>query len=78
MSFALEGFSAFKEEGREEDRRSINREKGSNLSMFSRTICLYLCFSDSSNVKKTKPMQSDHCPLVDGTQKLGTVHYSGT
>ena len=53
-----EGFSAFKGERREEDRRSTNRDK-----RFSKTSN----FSASSNVKETKQTQSDHCPLADGT-----------
>ena len=56
-----EGFSAFKGERREEDRRSTNRDK-----RFSKTSN----FSASSNVKETKQTQSDHCPLADGTHKI--------
>ena len=56
-----EGFSAFKGERREEDRRSTNRDK-----RFSKTSN----FSASSNVKETNQMQSDYCPLADGTHKI--------
>ena len=58
MVFVHEGFSAFKGEQREEDRRSTNRDK-----WFSKASN----FSASSNVKETKQMQNDHCPLADGT-----------
>ena len=61
IAFVHEGFSAFKGERREEDRRSTNREK-----RFSKTSN----FSASSNVKETKQTQSDHCPLADGTHKI--------
>ena len=61
IAFVHEGFSAFKGERREEDRRSTNRDK-----RFSKTSN----FSASSNVKETKQMQSDHCPLADGTHKI--------
>ena len=61
IAFVHEGFSAFKGERREEDRRSTNRDK-----RFSKTSN----FSASSNVKETKQTQSDHCPLADGTQKI--------
>ena len=60
-AFVHEGFSAFKGERREEDRRSTNRDK-----RFSKTSN----FSASSNVKETKQTQSDHCPLADGTHKI--------
>ena len=56
-----EGFSAFKGERREEDRKGTNRDK-----RFSKTPN----FNASSNVKETKEMQSDHCPLADGTHKI--------
>ena len=61
IAFVHEGFSAFKGERREEDRRSTNRDK-----RFSKTSN----FSASSNVKETKQTQSDHCPLADGTHKI--------
>ena len=61
IAFVLEGFSAFKGERREEDRRSTNRDKG-----FSKTSN----FTASSNVKETNQMQRDHCPLADGTHKI--------
>ena len=61
MAFVHEGFSAFKGERREEDRRSTKKEK-----MFSKTSN----FSASSNVKETKQMQKDHCPLADGPHKI--------
>ena len=56
-----EGFSAFKGERREEDRRGTKRDK-----RFSKTSN----FSARSNVKETKQTQSDHCPLADGTHKI--------
>ena len=61
IAFVHERFSAFTGERREEDRRNTNRDKG-----FSKTSN----FSASSHVKETKKMQSDHCPLVDGTHKI--------
>ena len=61
IAFLHEGFIAFKGEQREEDRRSTNRDK-----LFSKTSN----FSASSNLKETKQMQSDHCPLADGTNKI--------
>ena len=61
IAFVHEGFSAFKGERREEDRRGTNRDK-----RFSKTSN----FSASSNVKETKQTQSDHCPLADGTHKI--------
>ena len=61
ITFVHTGFSAFKGERRDEERRSANRGK-----RFSKTSQ----FSASSNVKKTKQMQSDHCPLADGTHKI--------
>ena len=61
ITFVNEGFSAFKGERREGDRRSTNRDK-----RFSKTSN----FSASSNVKETKQTQSDHCPLADGTHKI--------
>ena len=61
IAFVHEGFPAFKGERREEDRRSTNRDK--RLSKTSN-------FSASSNVKETRQMQSDHCPLADGTHKI--------
>ena len=60
IAFVHEGFSVFKGERREEDRRSTNRDK-----RFSKTSN----FSATSNVKETKQKQSDHCPLADGTHK---------
>ena len=60
MAFVHEGFSAFKEE-RKEDRRNANREK-----QFSKTSN----FSASSNLQETKQTQNDHCPLADGTHKI--------
>ena len=61
IAFVHKGFSAFKGERREEDRRSTNRDK-----RFSKTSN----FSASSNVKETTQTQSDHCTLVDGTHKI--------
>ena len=61
MAFVHEGFSAFKGERKEEDRRNGNREK-----QFSKTSN----FSASSNLQETKQTQSDHCPLADGTHKI--------
>ena len=61
IAFVHEGFSAFKGEQKEEDRRSTNRDK-----RFSKTSN----FSASSNAKETKQTQSDHCPLVDGTHNI--------
>ena len=61
IAFVHEGFSAFKGERREEDRRSTNRDK-----RFSKTSN----FSASSNMKETKRTQSDHCPLADSTHKI--------
>ena len=61
MAFVQEGFSAFKGERREEDRRSTNRDK-----RFSKTSN----FRASSNVKETKQTQRDHCPLAYGTHKI--------
>ena len=61
IAFVHEGFSVFKGERREEDRRSTNRDK-----RFPKTSN----FSASSNVKETKQTQSDHCPLADGTHKV--------
>ena len=61
IAFVHEGFSYFKGERREEDRRRTNRDK-----RFSKTSN----FSASSNVKETKQTQSDHCLLVDDTHKI--------
>ena len=61
IAFVHEGFSAFKGERREEDRRSANRAK-----RFSKTSN----FTVSSNVKETKQTQSDHCLVADGTHKV--------
>ena len=61
MAFVHEGFSAFKGERKEEDRRNTNREK-----RFSKTSK----FSASSYLQETKQIQSDHCPLADGTHKI--------
>ena len=61
MAFVHEGFSAFKGERKEEDRRNTNREK--RFSKKSK-------FSASSNLQETKQTQSDQCPLADGTQNL--------
>ena len=61
MAFVHEGFSSFKGEQKEEDRRNTNKEirflKTSN-------------FSASSNLQETKQTQNNHCPLVDGTHKI--------
>ena len=54
IAFVHEGFSAFKGERREEDRRGTDRDK-----RFSKITVLSI-FSASSNVKETKQMQSDH------------------
>ena len=61
MAFVYDGFSAFKGERQDEDRRNTNSEK-----RFSKTSN----FSASSNLQKTKQTQSDHCPLADGTHKI--------
>ena len=61
IAFVHEGFSAFKEERGEKDRRSTKRDK-----RFSTTSN----FSASSNVKETKQTQSDHFPLADGFHKI--------
>ena len=61
MAFAHEGFSAFRGERKDEDRRSTNRDK-----WFSKTSN----FSASSNVEEVKQMHNDHCPLADGTHKI--------
>ena len=61
MAFVHEGFSAFKGERKEEDRRNANRGK-----QFSKTSN----FSASSNLQETKQTQSDHCPLADCTHKI--------
>ena len=61
IAFVHEGYSAFKGERREEDRRSANRDK-----RFSKTSN----FSAISNVKETKQTQGDHCLLADGTHKI--------
>ena len=61
IAFVHEGFSAFKRERKEGERRTTKREK-----RFSKTSN----FSASSNVKETKQTQSDHCPLADGTNKI--------
>ena len=60
IAFVHEGFSVFKGNRREEERRSTKRD-----NRFTKTSS----FSASSNVKETKQTQSDHCPLADGTQK---------
>ena len=61
IAFMHKGFSAFKGERRDEDRRSTKKDK-----RFSKTSNL----SASSNVKQTKQTQSDHCQLADGTHKI--------
>ena len=61
MAFVHEGFSSFKEEQKEEDRRNTNRKK-----RLSKT----LNFSASSNLQETKQTQNNHCPLADGTHKI--------
>ena len=61
MAFVHEGFSAFKGERQEGDRRTTNREK-----RFSTTPN----FSASSNLQETKQMQKNNCPLADGTHKI--------
>ena len=58
IAFVHEKFSSSKREQKEEDRRGTNGGK-----RFSKTSN----FSASLNVKETKQMPSDHCPLVDGT-----------
>ena len=60
-AFVHEGFSAFKGERKEEDRRNTNREK-----RFSRTSN----FSASSNLQETKQTQNNNCPLADGAHKI--------
>ena len=59
MASVQQVFSAFKGE-RREDRRSTNRDKRSSKTTN---------FSSSSNVE-TKQMQTDYCPLPDGTHKI--------
>ena len=61
MAFVHEGFSAFKGERKEEDRRNTNREK-----RFSKTSN----FSASSNLQETKQTQNNNCPLADGAHKI--------
>ena len=61
MAFVHEGFSSFKGEQKEEDRRNTNREK--RLSKTSD-------FSASSNLQETKQTQNNHCPLADGAHKI--------
>ena len=61
MTFVHEGFSSFKGEQKEEDRRNTNR--GERLSNTSN-------FSASSNPQETKQTQNNHCPLADGTHKI--------
>ena len=59
MAFVLEGLSAFMEEREQEDRRSTDK-RFSKMSNFSA----------SSNLQEAKPMQSDHCPPADNTNKI--------
>ena len=61
MAFVHEAFTACKGERREEDPRSAIRDK-----RFSKTSN----FNASLNVKETKQLQSDHCPLANGTHKM--------
>ena len=61
IALVHERFSVFKAEQREEVRRGTNRDKRSSETSN---------FSASSNVKVTKQMQKDHCPLVDCTHKI--------
>ena len=61
LAFVHEGFSSFKGERKDEDRRSTNRDK-----RFSKPSN----FSASSNVEEVKQMHNDHCPLADGTHKI--------
>ena len=65
ISTVNEGFSAFKEE-RKGDRRNI-------IKGFSKTSNC----SAISNLKETKPTESDQFPLADGTV-IGTAHCSKT
>ena len=57
----MKGFSAFKGERKEEVQKSPNRDK-----WFSKTSNL----SARSNVKETKQMHDNHCPLPDCTHKI--------
>ena len=61
MAFVHEGFSAFKGEHKEEDRRNTKREKRSSKTSN---------FSESSNLQESKQMQNNNCPLADGSQKI--------
>ena len=61
MAFVHEGFSVFKWEHKDEDRRNTNREK-----RFSKTSN----FSASSNLQETKQRQNNNCPLADGNHKI--------
>ena len=56
MAFVREGFSSSEVEGREEHRRITYSDE-----RFSKTSH----FSACSNVRETKQVQSDHCPLAD-------------
>ena len=64
MAFVHEGFSALTGERREKDRRAEEAQIETNGSKKISN------FSASSNVNETKHMQSDHCPLADGTQSF--------
>ena len=61
MAIAREGFSTFKGERKEEDRRGTNRDK--SISKTSN-------FSTCSIVKETRQMPMDHCPLAGFTYKI--------
>ena len=61
MAFVQEGFSAFKSERKEKDRRSTKGER-----RFLKTSN----FNESYKVRETKTTQSDLCSLVDGTQRI--------
>ena len=60
-AFVHEGFSAFKDERKEEDKRNTKGEK----RFSKKSNC-----SGSFNVKETKPTQSDQCPLADDTHRI--------
>ena len=60
IAFAQEGFSAFKGERREEDRRSTSRE----------TVLKNIEPQGKFESERNNAKQSDHCPQADGTHKI--------
>ena len=60
MAFVHEGMPSTKSEREEDDRPDANKEK-----RFSKSSNI----SASSNANETKQMQTNNCPLVDGTHK---------